>query len=240
MSLSTASGAATTVAFATADGTATTADNDYRAASGTLTFQPGQTRKTITVLVDGDTVYENNETFKVNLSNPNAATIPAGKGIGVGTIVNDDSPPRLSIGNVNVQESPTGTTAVFVVTLTGSTELPATVNYSTTSGTAKAGRDYVAAAGTLRFAPGVVTQTISVKVLSDSLLKSNETFYVNLSGAKQAAVTGNGRGTCTIQDHALTALMDALAAAESPAAKTPTAGPAVDQAIRLLLPRTSS
>ena len=61
-----------TVNYATANGTAT-AGSDYTAASGTLTFAPGQTSKPITVTVNGDTAVEPNETFFVNLSAPTNA-----------------------------------------------------------------------------------------------------------------------------------------------------------------------
>jgi hypothetical protein len=80
-----------TVQYATADGTATTANNDYQAASGTLTFAPGQTQQTVTVLVNGDTVPEPNETFFVNLSSPTNAVL--GTSQGTGTIQNDDIGP---------------------------------------------------------------------------------------------------------------------------------------------------
>src|SRR5205814_1811747 len=69
VSLSSSSSLTITVTYATADGTATTADNDYVAANGTLTFNPGDTTKTITVTVNGDTKFESNETFFVNLTN---------------------------------------------------------------------------------------------------------------------------------------------------------------------------
>src|SRR6185295_16106875 len=79
-----------TVGFATANGTAT-AGSDYVASSGTLTFNPGDTVKTVTVAVNGDTVVEGNETFFVNLSSPTWATLSDGQG--QGTIANDDVPP---------------------------------------------------------------------------------------------------------------------------------------------------
>ena len=78
-----------TVNYATANGTAL-AGSDYTAASGTLTFAPGQTSKTVTVNVTGDTVVEPNETFVVNLSAPTGATLFDGQGLG--TILNDDGP----------------------------------------------------------------------------------------------------------------------------------------------------
>jgi hypothetical protein len=81
--------ATATVDFATVDGTATTADHDYAAASGTLLFAPHETTKTISVSVYGDVVIEPNETFFVNLSNATHATIADGQG--AGTIENDDT-----------------------------------------------------------------------------------------------------------------------------------------------------
>jgi hypothetical protein len=75
--------------FATADGTATTADNDYVAKSGTLAFAPGQTSKSIPVTVKGDKKKEVNETFFVNLTGATNATIVGFQG--VGEILDDDS-----------------------------------------------------------------------------------------------------------------------------------------------------
>jgi len=87
VSLATASTGTVTVNYATANGTAT-AGSDYAATSGVLTFAPGQTSKTVTVNVTGDTTVEPNETFYVNLSGASGATIVDAQG--AGTIVNDD------------------------------------------------------------------------------------------------------------------------------------------------------
>ena len=81
------------------DGTATTADNDYQMNSGTLTFGPTDTTMQVTVLVNGDTTFEPNETFTVELSNPMGATISDGSGLG--TITNDDARPLPPIVYVN-------------------------------------------------------------------------------------------------------------------------------------------
>jgi hypothetical protein len=86
--LSPASGQTVTVDFATADGSATVSDGDYVAASGTVTFLPGTTSQPVSVTVNGDTKFEGNESFFVNLSNAVGATI--GDAQGQGTIVNDD------------------------------------------------------------------------------------------------------------------------------------------------------
>jgi hypothetical protein len=72
-----------TVDYATADNTATIANNDYLASSGTLTFSPGITTRPITVTIVGDTNVEGDEAFLVNLSSPTNAAIADGQGIGL-------------------------------------------------------------------------------------------------------------------------------------------------------------
>src|SRR5207244_956977 len=89
------------VDFATANGTVNPATGgvscgpgvDYESQNNTLTFQPSDTAKTITIKVCGDTTYEGNETFKVTLSNPTEATVSPTLGTGTGTITNDDTAP---------------------------------------------------------------------------------------------------------------------------------------------------
>ena len=92
--LSHPSGQTVTVDYATSDGTAQ-APEDYMAASGTVTFSPGETEKMIPVAVIGNREHEPDETFTVNLSNPAEATISDGQGLG--TIENDDEgiPPTV-------------------------------------------------------------------------------------------------------------------------------------------------
>lgn len=87
VTLSRSSDAEVTVHYATANGTAV-ATQDYAATSGTLTFQPGETSRTISVSIKGDRKREANETFSVNLSNAVGATI--GDGSATVTILNDD------------------------------------------------------------------------------------------------------------------------------------------------------
>ncbi|MEA2834747.1 MAG: hypothetical protein QOG66_2949 [Methylobacteriaceae bacterium] len=190
--------AAFSVNYATADGTATTADSDYIAKSGTLNFAAGINTQTISVTVDGDTKVEPNETFSVNLSSPtNGATIS--NATGTGTILNDDTSGSISIGNASVTEGNAGTTtATFTVTRTGGTA-PFSVNYATADGSGTiADNDYVARSGTLNFAAGINTQTISVTVNGDTKFEPDETFSVKLSGATNGATITNAAGIGTI------------------------------------------
>ena len=85
-----------TVNFTTADGTATTANGDYVAKSGTLTFSPGGAlSQTIAVTINGDTAVEANETFNVNLTSATNAYIADNQG--VGTITNDETVTPLEV-----------------------------------------------------------------------------------------------------------------------------------------------
>ncbi|MEH1827077.1 MAG: Calx-beta domain-containing protein [Nostoc sp.] len=196
VTLSAASTSAVTVNYATANGTAT-AGSDYTATTGTLTFNPGNTSKTLTVAVTGDTIFEPNETFFVNLSNATNSTIADNQGLG--TILNDDANlPTLSINDITVVEGQTPQ-AVLTVTLSSASSQAVTVNYATTPGTATANTDYTTRSGTLTFAANTTTATITVPILNDNLNEANETFSVNLSSPTNAALQ-KASGTVTITD----------------------------------------
>jgi hypothetical protein len=184
-----------TVAYATGNGTAT-AGSDYQAASGTLTFAPGETTKTITVLVNGDRVAESNETFVVNLSGATNATIADGQGVG---IIFDDEP-RISIGDVTKAEGRKNQTTLFTftVTLSAAYDQPVTMSFQTVNGTAKAGEDYVSRAGTIAFAPGETTKAITIEVKGNNKREANETFYLDLFGLSGNALFTKSRGLGTI------------------------------------------
>src|SRR5262249_15584806 len=120
------------VAYATAEGSAS-AGSDYQAASDTLTFAPGETSRTITIIVNGDRLPEANESFFVNLSSPTGAVIADGTGIG--TIVDDE--PRISVSDVTKKEgNGRKTMFTFTVTLSAAYDQPVTVSFQTVNGTA--------------------------------------------------------------------------------------------------------
>ena len=198
LTLSAASSSIVTVDFSTADGAAT-APADYTATSGTVTFNPGQTSRQIVVQVRGETLNETNETFSVNLSNPTNATI-AGSGFALGTITNDDAIPTLSINNVTALEGGSTTNFVFTVTLSAASGQTVTVDFATANGTAVAPGDYAANSGALTFAPGSLTQTITIQVVGDAIAEPNETFTVSISNATNATISGTGVGTGTISN----------------------------------------
>ncbi len=182
----------TSVAFATANGTAT-AGSDYQATSGTLTFAPGETTKTITVLITGDRLPEPSETFAVNLTGPTNATIADGQG--VGTITDDE--PRISIGDVTRAEGKKNQTTLFTFTVTLSVayDQPVTMSFQTVNGTAQSGEDYVVKSGTLTFAPGETTKTIIMEVKGDNKREADEYFYLDLFGLSGNGLFTKSRGT---------------------------------------------
>ena len=164
-----------TVTYSTVDGTAV-ADADFTPTSGTLTFNPNQTTKTIQVPILRDTVHEPSETFTVELDDPTGTTLADSTGLGT---IAADATPGLSIADaVNVAE---GRDAVFRVTLRPATNHVVSVTYTTMDGTAVADADYTPVTGTLRFEPRETTKTIRVPVLLDTMTEQSETFTVELS-----------------------------------------------------------
>ena len=197
VSLSAVPTADVSVQWATSDNTAT-AGADYIAATGTLNWVAGDASpKQITVMINGDTAVEPNETFFVSLDAPIGAT--PGTMSGTGTIQNDDVAPRptVSINDVSLTELNAGTpTFTFTVQLSATPTAPVSLNWATSDGTATAGSDYIAASGTLTWAAGDgVPKTIVIHVNGDTQVEPDETFFVtlsNLTGVDPGTVTGTG------------------------------------------------
>ena len=183
----TAPAAATVQAtYNTSNGTAT-AGSDYQAASGTLTFPPGQTTQIVNVIVNGDTAFEANETMTLTVTPAGGAPVS-----GTGTIVNDDVP-GVSVANASVTEGNSGTTTLtFTVTLSGPAGAPVQATYATADGTATAGTDYQAAAGAVVFAPNQTQQTINVLVNGDTLFEPDETLTLTVTPAGGTPATATG------------------------------------------------
>lgn len=196
-SLTAASSQTVTVNYTTSNGSAT-AGSDYQATSGVLTFSPGQTSQAITVIVNGDTLNEANETFYVTLSGASGASLA--RSVATGTIFNDDPLPSLTVGDVSVTEGNSGTTpASFTVSLSAVSGQTVTVNYTTAAGTATAGSDYTSTSGTLTFAPGQTSATVTIPVIGDTFREANETFTLNLSSPVNATLA-RSQATGTILD----------------------------------------
>ena len=195
VTLSRSSDTPVTVDYQTAGGTALEG-TDYDAASGTLTFGPGATRRTIEVRTREDTDDEPNETFTVTLSSPSGATLrDAGA---VGTIIDEVAPdpagPALTVSDARARE---GEILRFQVILTPPGSETVTVDYQTASGTAVEGLDFIAAGSRLTFEPGIAQQTVEVRTRKDDIDESNENLTLRLSNAYGARLQ-DAVGTGTI------------------------------------------
>lgn len=189
-----------TVLWRTLDGTAK-APGDYTAITTPtkVTFAPGVASQTVKVAVLGDTTFEVDETFSVQLSSPTNATLL--DATAVGTIATDEV--GLAIGDVTVLESEVGTGATFTVTRTGAIDTPVSVFASTADGTAKAPGDYTAVTTPVKLdlAAGVATKAFVVALVGDKVVEPNEDFFVKLTSATGATILdGTALGTITNDD----------------------------------------
>lgn len=179
-----------TVDYATRDLTAL-AGSDYAAASGTLSFAPGETLESFPVTIFGDTVVEGHERFELVLSNLTGDAIMF-EDIAEATIETDDPFALISIGDVVLVEGDSGVSEMlFAVTSSVPAGDPVTLDYAsgdaTTGNSATANQDYVPVSGTLTFPPGETEATIPVQVNGDADNEFDETFTITLSNVSQNA-----------------------------------------------------
>jgi hypothetical protein len=187
----------------TSDQTATSANScganvDYGdSGSQLMTFTPSSpTVQTFFVTTCSDTRDEDNETFRVSISQLENAT--ALKGDATGTLIDDDDPPRLTIANASAPEGNGSGTINFRVAMSEVSGREVKVAYIVTTmtgpnhanlGTNCGGSvDVLSTPGTLTIPPGQNGGTISIPVCGDSLLEDNETFSVTLSEPVNATI----------------------------------------------------
>lgn len=181
--------------YSTADNTALQS-SDYATKSGTLTFAPGDTTQTITVTTVNDNFSEPRETMFVNISGTSGAFISRSQGIGT---INDDEPPvTFTVSNAATVE---GNTLNFTVSKSGTTNSNYTVNYETVDGNAVQPSDYTQTVGTLSFAPGDVTKTVSVPTAIDGVTEGGESMFLKLTTPPGGGEVSGTPGVGTIADN---------------------------------------
>ena len=193
--LSAVSGRDVSVSLTSVDASAGS-PGDFAAVDEVVTIAAGEVEVSLTVSIVGDDIYEGatDETFGVELADPvNAALGTAAADV---AIADDDAAPTLSVADAgDVAE---GQDASFVVTLTGPTEVAASVAYATAEGTAGAD-DFQAADGTLDFPAGTTEQTITVTASDDDIDEDDEDFSITLSDPNDAT-TDTATANATITD----------------------------------------
>ncbi len=189
-----------TIDYSTANDSAV-AGSDYESKSGSLFFSKGETTKTVSVTINGDTSLENYERFFLNaLSSSldsNGDKLEFAKPQGIGTILNDEVS-FVSTDTPSVTEGNTGSTTsmTFTVSLAQPVGVPVTVDVSTLSGTAIGGSDYQSKTQALTFnpnssnlaLPGDTSKNFTVNVIGDSRFEPSEKFSVTLANVTRAGV----------------------------------------------------
>jgi hypothetical protein len=193
LTLSAQIGMPVTVAWATSGGTATPGV-DFSPSSGVATFAALSTVTTVSVPIVGDAGNELDEAFLVSLSSPTVATI--GDGTAVGTILDDDNIPVLSLTVASARE---GASAQVVVRMSAPSGQTVTVDLATSDMTAQSPADYAPTSTTLTVAPGQTTVTHPVALTADALVEGDEDFICAL-GNPSAATLGVASAVALIMD----------------------------------------
>lgn len=195
---------AVSVDYATSDGTAI-AGQDYQASAGTLNFADGETSQNFTVAVLDDSLYEGDENFSISLNNPQGGATLGALQNAQAVLLDDDPAPQhgtlaLSASNYSLSEG--GISVQFTVLRSAGSDGVVTVNYATADGSATAGSDYTAAAGTLTLLDGQASVNFSIAIIDDSEFEGDENFGVALSNPGGGATLGVPTGaTTTIVDN---------------------------------------
>ena len=178
-------------------------NNSLAGLSGTVTFAAGEGTKTVTFDVTDDLMHELTETFTVELSAPTGATID--DGLGVGTILDNDPAPSVSIDNITIHEGGVGgsATASFTISLSAATYQDVTVTWSLADVTTLPADYSGPTSGTATIAAGttsvVVSQALTFTAVDDDIHELAETFTVTLDTVSGGGATGAGSvGTGTV------------------------------------------
>lgn len=185
-----------TVQYDTDDDTATSAQ-DYTTANGTLTFAPGETSKTFTVQIQGDTIDEPNERFFVRLFGATNASI--GDDRADGAITDDDPTPTVSLSPTSGSFSESGGSQIVTATLSGQSSQSVTVSLGF-GGTANSPGDFTTTAGQIVIPALSSSASITINAVNDAVFEGDETVIVDITVVTNATENGSQTATYTIVD----------------------------------------
>ncbi len=186
--------AAQTIDVATADGSAI-AGADYTAMDQTLSFAAGEVKKTLYISLTDDTDSEIAETILVSLSNPTSGVIDTATT--TTTILASDDTFWSVAASGSADE---GGVQTFVISRSGDIDQAASISYSTGDGTATSGLDYTLLTGTLSFAAGESSKSVTVQTIQDGLSEGDETLTLTIGNPTQGQTSTNDIATATISD----------------------------------------
>ena len=165
---------------------------DYVDGSDTLTFDPMETSKQITVMINEDELYEGDEQFTIVLSNATTG-ITITKNEGIGTITNDDPIPTISVASLSERIGEESGTLTIPVTLSNPTKETVMIDWSITPDPDSV-NDYSidqTKQSPLVINSGETTGNIEINITSDTEIEGNETFVVELSNPRHARIIGD-------------------------------------------------
>jgi len=175
---------------------------DYGLKDGTIVFLPGESRKTISMMIANDGVKENDEVVTLKLSNTQGKNIQLGsKAEYWHTIVGEF--PLVQFENPSLVVPEGGSDVHVNVVLSHPCERQVIVGYELVDGTATAGQDLRVPAGQLVFEPGQLSKSVTIDVVDDSDSENsiNETAVVQLSASNNCALGENGKLKVEIIDN---------------------------------------
>ena len=178
---------AVSVHYLAHSGTAISGD-DFAETEGDLNFTANETNKVIAIPILNDTIADGNETFSISLSG-----VAGGATLGtitnaVLTIIDDESSIRIGSSSYILTEGVTNLAVTFF--RDGSRVTPVSVDFATEDGSATAPGDYIATNGTLVFPTNVLSKTIVVRLINDTLVEENEFFNLHIFNPQNGVQIG--------------------------------------------------
>lgn len=222
------------VSYSTSNGSAT-APSDYTATSGVITFNAGETSKWISigrafaakpyVAIISDKLDEPTESFTITLASPSGGALATPSVATVTILGAPPAPATLQFSAASTSVSEGASSVTLAVVRSGETAGAASVDWSTSDGTAIAGSDFGVQgsasqlAGTLNWAAGETgAKSLNIPILNDSVAEGAKVFNVTLSGPVGASLGAASLARVTINDN------DAGLAFESASHSVPESG----------------
>ncbi|NOS72912.1 MAG: hypothetical protein HOP33_23685 [Verrucomicrobia bacterium] len=188
-----------TVDFLTQNGTAS-AESDYTNTTGTLTFNAGETNKTVTVGIIDDILPDGNKNFSLSLTNPTGGAVLGVRSNATMNITDDENSVVIESASYTTNEA-AGAIAIKVVR-SGVLTSAVSVQFSTANDSAVSPGDYIGTNRTLNFPAGSGLQTVIIPIVNDTIDESDETFTVALSNPQNGVQIGStSNAVVTITDN---------------------------------------
>ena len=163
------------------------AGNTWSTVTGAVSIAAGQSSVQLRLATSSDTLREGSESFSISTGTLSGTVTNTGAASGTATITDSIPAPTLAINDVTVNEA--AGTATFTVTRSGAAGAAASVDYATSDDSASAGTDYTGATGTVSFAAGETTKTITITIRNDNVYESSEAFNITLSNPIGATIS---------------------------------------------------